>query len=62
MKSTLNILGVSKFSHVGIKSTRGKKVQSLVENDSNSWNMEKVKSIFNPHIAVEILKINLETI
>lgn len=53
---------LSSYSHVSVDFIRDEKVQSLLENDFNSQNIEKVKSIFYPHIAAEILKLKLGSI
>lgn len=50
---------LSNFFRVSVDSAREKKVQSLLENSSNIWDVEKVRGIFNPHIAIEILSIKL---
>lgn len=50
---------LSNFFHVSVDFAREERVQSLLENSSNIWDVEKVQDIFNPHIVTEILNIKL---
>lgn len=45
------------LTNVDIEGMRGAKVSSLLENNQNIWDISKVRAMFSPMVATEILKI-----
>lgn len=48
---------MSHLTNVDIEGMRGAKMSSFLENNQNIWDISKVRAMFNPMVATEILKI-----
>lgn len=44
-------------SNLEIEETNEEIVYFLMERDKNRWDVDKIKTLFNPRMAVEILKL-----